>query len=91
MSDLINQSKPSIWHSGWVNTLGRFGALLMVFAFFAWAVEDGKFYTSRNLENIARQSAVYATAALGMTLVIITAGGWNSLGAKHSYRKRATD
>ena len=37
-------------------------------------VEDGKFYTPRNLENILRQSAVYATAGLGMTLVIITAG-----------------
>ena len=37
-------------------------------------VEDGKFYTLRNIENIARQSAVYATAALGMTIVIIAAG-----------------
>jgi len=45
-----------------------------VFGFFAICVEDGKFYTTRNMENIARQSAVYATAALGMTLVIITAG-----------------
>ena len=74
MSDLINQPKPSIWNSGWVNALGRFGALLLVFSFFAIAVEDGKFYTPRNLENIARQSAVYAAASLGMTLVIITAG-----------------
>lgn len=81
MSDLLNQPKPSIWHAGWVNTLGRFGALLVVFAFFAWAVEDGRFYTSRNLENIARQSAVYATAALGMTLVIITAGIDLSIGS----------
>jgi ribose transport system permease protein/erythritol transport system permease protein len=80
MSDL-NQTKPSIWQASWVNTLGRFGALLMVFLFFAWAVEDGKFYTSRNLENIARQSAVYATAALGMTLVIITAGIDLSIGS----------
>jgi len=80
MSDLI-QPKQSIWQSGWMNTLGRFGALLMVFAFFAWAVEDGKFYTDRNLENIARQSAVYATAALGMTLVIITAGIDLSIGS----------
>jgi len=64
----------SLWQSGWVNTLGRFAALLIVFGFFCFLVEDGKFYTTRNLENIARQSAVYATAALGMTLVIITAG-----------------
>ena len=32
----------------------------------ALAVENGKFYTPRNLESILRQSAVYATAALGM-------------------------
>jgi ribose transport system permease protein/erythritol transport system permease protein len=57
-----------------VNTLGRFVALIAVFAFFALFVEGGKFYTPRNLENIARQSAVYATAAIGMTLVIIAGG-----------------
>lgn len=68
------ESKSSIWDSTWVNMLGRFAALAIVFGFFAVSVEDGKFYTTRNLENIARQSAVYATAALGMTLVIITAG-----------------
>jgi ribose transport system permease protein/erythritol transport system permease protein len=67
-------NKPSIWQSDSVNTLARFIALGLVFAFFAWMVEDGKFYTPRNLENIARQSAVYATAALGMTLVIIAGG-----------------
>lgn len=64
----------SIWQSGWMNTLGRFLALVVVFMFFALSVENGKFYTSRNLENIARQSAVYATAALGMTMVIIAGG-----------------
>ena len=37
-------------------------------------VEDGKFYTLRNLENILRQSCVYGTAGLGMTLIIIAAG-----------------
>ena len=37
-------------------------------------MEDGKFYSLRNLENIVRQSSVYATAALGMTFVIIIAG-----------------
>lgn len=57
-----------------MNLLGRFGALFLVFTFFAIFVEDGRFYTLRNLENISRQSAVYATAALGMTMVIITAG-----------------
>jgi ribose/xylose/arabinose/galactoside ABC-type transport system permease subunit len=57
-----------------VDILGRFLALVVVFVFFAVLVEGGKFYTLRNLENILRQSAVYATAGLGMTLVIIAAG-----------------
>jgi ribose transport system permease protein/erythritol transport system permease protein len=68
------EGKQPIWQSGWVNTFGRFLALIMVFGFFAVLVEDGKFYTPRNLENILRQSAVYGTAGLGMTMVIITAG-----------------
>ncbi len=58
----------------WINSAARFLALVAVFLFFAILVEDGKFYTLRNLENIMRQSAVYATAGLGMTFVIITAG-----------------
>jgi erythritol transport system permease protein len=58
----------------WGNILGRFLALIIVFTFFAVLVEDGKFYTVRNLENILRQSCVYATAGLGMTMVIIAAG-----------------
>lgn len=66
---------PAAWRqSKWANLLGRFLALAAVFLFFATMVEGGKFYSARNLENILRQSAVYATAALGMTLVIIAAG-----------------
>jgi len=61
-------------NKAWVNIGARFLALIAVFLFFAIFVEDGKFYTLRNLENIVRQSSVYATAALGMTFVIITAG-----------------
>ena len=57
----------SLVDSRWFNTLGRFLALFAVFMFFAVMVEEGKFYTPRNLENILRQSSVYATAALGMT------------------------
>lgn len=60
--------------SGWGNILGRFLALIVVFAFFAFMVEGGKFYTLRNLENILRQSCVYGTAGLGMTMIIIAAG-----------------
>jgi ribose transport system permease protein/erythritol transport system permease protein len=66
--------RASIWRAGWVNTIGRFLVLIAIFTFFALAVEGGKFYTPRNLESILRQSAVYATAALGMTLVIIAGG-----------------
>lgn len=88
MSETSGTPKPSgagqttpIWQSGWFNTLGRFLALAVVFLFFAWMVEEGKFYTLRNLENILRQSAVYATAALGMTMVIIAAGIDLSIGS----------
>lgn len=59
---------------GMGDLLVRFFALVVVFTFFAILVDDGKFYTLRNLESILRQSAVYATASLGMTMVIIAAG-----------------
>lgn len=71
----------SLLKSKWADILGRFVALLLVFAFFAVLVEGGKFYTLRNLENILRQSAVYATAGLGMTLVIIAGGIDLSIGS----------
>ncbi len=76
-----HEAGPSIWQSAWFNTLGRFLALMVVFLFFALLIEGGKFYTPRNLENILRQSAVYATAALGMTMIIITAGIDLSIGS----------
>jgi len=62
--------------SGWGNIVGRFLALIVVFAFFALYVhyKGGNFCSLRNLENILRQSCVYATAGLGMTMVIIAAG-----------------
>ncbi|HTS16447.1 MAG TPA: ABC transporter permease [Verrucomicrobiae bacterium] len=59
---------------GWIDIGGRLIALLVVFVFFASMIPDGRFYGLRNLENLLRQSAVYGTAGLGMTLVIITAG-----------------
>lgn len=74
MSDETNASKKFSLTSGWGNILGRFFALIIVFTFFAFMVDDGKFYTLRNLENILRQSCVYGTAGLGMTLIIIAAG-----------------
>lgn len=61
--------------------LSRPLALIVVFLFFLTVVPEGKFASWRNLENILRQSAVYATAALGMTMVIITAGIDLSIGS----------
>jgi erythritol transport system permease protein len=69
------------WQSDWMNTLGRFLALIVVFLFFAFMVKGGKFVSVRNLENILLQSSVYATAALGMTMVIIAAGIDLSIGS----------
>ena len=67
-------AKAPLLNPKWMNLLGRFLALVIVFAFFALMVQDGKFYTLRNLENILRQCCVYATAGLGMTMVIVGAG-----------------
>ncbi len=82
MSDNITPTAPpganiqthAFLKSKWADIFGRFLALVIVFVFFSVMVEGGRFYTLRNLENILRQSAVYATAGLGVTLVIITAG-----------------
>jgi erythritol transport system permease protein len=88
MTSTVPQQTPSaksarlpLWQTAWFNTLGRFFALLAVFVFFAVLVPDGKFYSPRNLENITRQSAVYAIAAIGMTLVIIAGGIDLSIGS----------
>lgn len=66
--------------SSWT-LLARFLALICVFGFFAVMVDGGKFYTLRNIENILRQSAVYAMAGLGMTFVIIARGIDLSIGS----------
>jgi len=66
---------------GTLQILGRLAALALIFAFFALAVEEGTFVKPRNLENILRQSAVYATAALGMTMIIIAGGIDLSIGS----------
>ncbi|MGD9633770.1 MAG: ABC transporter permease [Pirellulales bacterium] len=71
----------SVWQAPWALALGRFVALIAVFLFFAVIIKDGRFYSSRNLENILRQSAVYATAGLGMTFVIIAGGIDLSMGS----------
>jgi erythritol transport system permease protein len=80
-SPSVRSNRFAFLQGRWFNTLGRFLALFAVLLFFAVMVEDGRFCTVRNLENILRQSSVYATAALGMTLVIITAGIDLSIGS----------
>ena len=59
LSDLISQ-------------LAAAGALIVVFVFLSIASPD--FLTADNLFNIGSQTAVVAVIAIGMTLVIITAG-----------------
>lgn len=76
MSDGVKRVRQLSPHSGWGNLLGRFLALIVVFTFFAIYVKStgGDFCSARNLENILRQSCVYATAGIGMTMIIISAG-----------------
>lgn len=54
--------------------LGRVLVLLIVFALFAVLVPGGRFARAGNVESILVQSAVVAVAAIGATLVIISAG-----------------
>lgn len=54
--------------------LSRVAALAGVFLIFGLVVPDGAFFRPGNVENILIQSAVYAMAGLGMTMVIVTAG-----------------
>jgi ribose transport system permease protein len=58
--------------SDFVSQLAAAGALIVVFAFLSVASPD--FLTADNLFNIGSQTAVVAVIAVGMTLVIITAG-----------------
>ncbi|MBP1691115.1 MAG: monosaccharide-transporting ATPase [Bacteroidetes bacterium] len=54
-------------------TLGPLAGLLFIFGLFA-VVGPESFSSSNNLETIARQTAIVGTAALGMTLIIISGG-----------------
>ncbi len=58
--------------SEFVSQLAAAGALIVVFLFLSFASPD--FLTADNLFNIGSQTAVVAVIAVGMTLVIITAG-----------------
>jgi ribose/xylose/arabinose/galactoside ABC-type transport system permease subunit len=60
------------WKS-WLNRLGPVLALALVYGLFA-VVGPESFSSPRNLETMARQTAIVGTAALGMTLVIVSGG-----------------
>jgi ribose transport system permease protein len=57
----------------WLNTLGPVLGLAGIYLLFAM-IGPPSFSSARNLETIARQTAIVGTAALGMTLVIISGG-----------------
>lgn len=62
-----------------VSQLAAAGALIVIFIYLSFAAPD--FLTSDNLFNVGAQTAVTAIIAMGMTLVIITAGIDLSVGA----------
>ncbi len=55
------------------HTLGPIAGLVAVFLLFA-AIGPDSFSSPNNLETIARQTAIVGSAALGMTLIIISGG-----------------
>jgi ribose/xylose/arabinose/galactoside ABC-type transport system permease subunit len=55
------------------HTLGPIAGLVGIFALFAF-IGPESFSSSNNLETIARQTAIVGSAALGMTLIIISGG-----------------
>ncbi|MCC6396062.1 MAG: ABC transporter permease [Bacteroidetes bacterium] len=59
--------------SSLAQTLGPLAGLLFIFGLFA-VIGPESFSSSNNLETIARQTAIVGTAALGMTLIIISGG-----------------
>jgi ribose transport system permease protein len=62
-----------------VSQVAAAGALIVIFAYLA--IASSSFLTSDNLFNVGAQTAVTAIIAVGMTLVIITAGIDLSVGA----------
>jgi len=73
----MNENK---WWSKWLNTLGPVAGLVGIYLLFA-IIGPSSFSSVRNLETIARQTAIVGTAALGMTLVMISGGIDLSIGS----------
>jgi ribose transport system permease protein len=65
----------------WLDVIGPAIALAVVFTFFAVLVPDQRFLSFDNIDNILRQTAQPAVAALGMTFIIIAGGIDLSLGS----------
>jgi ribose transport system permease protein len=61
------------WWLRWLNTLGPVAGLVGIYLLFV-VIGPPSFSSARNLETIARQTAIVGTAVLGMTLVIISGG-----------------
>jgi ribose transport system permease protein len=59
--------------SSLTQTLGPLAGLLLIFSLFA-IIGPESFWSLNNLETIARQTAIVGSAALGMTLIIISGG-----------------
>jgi ribose/xylose/arabinose/galactoside ABC-type transport system permease subunit len=57
----------------WIRRLAPFIGLIVVFTFFS-IMRWQRFDTRGNMETIARGTAIVGTAAMGMTLIIISAG-----------------
>ena len=76
MTDVPSQEAllqpPSASWKTWLNRLGAVFGLAVVFVFFY--VLEPKMASSGNIEDIARQTVIVGTTAVGMTLVIIAAG-----------------
>src|SRR5215472_11592865 len=59
----------------WLQILGPFFALLLVIAIFA-AISDspGRFLSPTNLRIVMAQTVIVAIGAIGMTIIIVSAG-----------------
>jgi len=67
----VSQRKPR--YGAWLNRLAPLLGLGLVYGLFV-AIGPESFSSARNIETIARQTAITGIAALGMTLVIISGG-----------------
>ncbi|MBV9673950.1 MAG: ABC transporter permease, partial [Verrucomicrobia bacterium] len=66
----------------WIAFLQKFGVFLfLILLIIFFALQNPRFLTIRNLFNILTDVSIYGVMAVGMTLVILTAGVDLSVGA----------